>query len=173
MPCPRFNIAMAATALALSTVMQTAPALAGGPPRAATVPHDTAVPENRRARRVIELYDLNGDARVSGAEIAGDQKRFFTALDVDGNGRLSAAEFKRRARALRLFATTSLFDMLDSDGDGQLSAAEIQGPSKRWLNRFDTNRDGILEYREIPSRPVRRRGRFRGRGRGRGGRLIQ
>ncbi len=141
------------------------PAPAGGPP------DDThaSAPENRRALRVIETYDINGDGKVTEAEITGDQKRFFDTLDVNGDGKLTMFELKRRPRALCLFLTTSLFDILDANGDGTLSAKEIQGPSQRWFRRFDTNRNGVLEYSEVPSRPQRRR---RGRGRGRG-RLVQ
>ena len=116
----------------------------------------------RRAQRFIEFYDTNGDGKVTLDEIVADQARLIGAIDVDGDKTLSVAEVKRRGRLLRMWRTTTLFDLLDANGDGKLSAEEVSAPTKRWFKRYDTNGDGVMEASELPER------RWRGhRGRGR------
>jgi len=168
MPVPRLRTTTAVLALALIAGAPTGTALAASHVKpVAAKPAEAAktapAHHNYRAARLIDLFDIDGNGKVSVAEINGDQKRFFTAIDVDGDGKLSTDEFKRRARSLAIFMSSSLFDLLDVDGDGKLSVAEIQGPSKRWFSRYDANKDGQLEANEIPAGRRFRRGRRRAR----------
>lgn len=111
---------------------------------------------NRRAMHFMEMYDTNGDGKVTIKEITADQARLFGAVDVDGDKKLSVAEFRRRGRLFRSFSTTTLFDLLDVDGDRTLSQSEISGPSARWFKRYDENGDGVMEADEMPSRKFHR-----------------
>ena len=120
---------------------------------------------SRRAERMIRLFDLNGDGKVTLEEINTDQARIFTALDVNDDKSMSVDEIRRRGRSLQIFRTTTLFDLLDANGDGKLSVAEVQAPSKRWFKRYDANGDGVMEASELPA--DHRHGGRRG---GRGGR---
>ena len=113
-----------------------------------------------RAERFKRLYDLNEDGKVMIDEINNDQARMFNALDIDSDKALSVTEMRRRGRSLQIWRTVTMFDLLDVNGDGKISVVEIQGPTKRWFARHDTNKNGILEADEIPSG---RRGRGRGR----------
>lgn len=112
-----------------------------------------------RSKRFNRLYDLNNDGKVTIDEIGNDQSRMFGALDINSDKALSVDEMRRRGRSLQIWRTVTMFDLLDADGDGKISIAEIQGPTKRWFVRHDTNKNGILEADEIPSG---RRGRGRG-----------
>lgn len=115
---------------------------------------------SRRHERMMMLYDLNKDGKITIAEINGDQARIFTAMDVDGDKSLSVDELKRRGQSLQVFRTTTIFDLLDVNGDGKLSVAEVNAPSKRWFKRYDANNDGAMEAGELPtSRHHGRRGR--------------
>lgn len=100
-------------------------------------------------RRAFKLLDTNEDGKISMAEIAAEQKRLIAAADVDGNGTLSAEEFRRRGRLIMSLRTWTFFDMMDADGNGQLSAAELNGPSGRWLKRKDGDKSGDLTREEI------------------------
>lgn len=100
-------------------------------------------------RRAFKLLDTNGDGKVSMAEIAAEQKRLLAAADVDGNGTLSADEFRRRGRLIMSLRTWTFFDMMDADGNGELSAAELNGPAGRWLKRKDGDKSGDLTREEI------------------------
>ena len=114
---------------------------------------------SRHVERMMWLYDINGDGKITLAEINADQVRMFTALDVDGDKSLAVDEIRRRGRSLLIFRTTTLFDLLDANGDGKLSVAEVQAPSKRWFKRYDINGDGVMEASEIPKLRRRRGGR--------------
>ncbi len=111
---------------------------------------------SRHAERMMMLYDINGDGKITIAEINTDQARIFTALDVNDDKRMSVDEIRRRGRSLQIYRTTTLFDLLDANGDGKLSVTEVQAPSKRWFKRYDKNANGIMEADEIPE--GRRRG---------------
>ena len=104
--------------------------------------------ERRRARR-MEILDTNNDGKVTLAEIEGELKRLIAAADVDGDGTLSADEFRRRGRWFLRLRTVSFFDILDANGDGQVSAAEITGPTGRWFTRQDENKDKALTGEEF------------------------
>lgn len=107
---------------------------------------------SRHAQRFMRLYDINKDGKVTPEEIALDQARMFTAMDVNDDKALSVDEMRRRGRSLQVFRAATIFDMLDINGDGKLSVSEVQGPSKRWLKRYDTNGDGVMEADEVPHR---------------------
>jgi len=112
--------------------------------------------ESRRERRQrylrerrMEILDADRDGNLALPEITGEQKRLFNAADVDGDGKLSAEEFRRRGRWFVRLGTMTFFDMLDANGDGQITAEEITGPSERWFKRNDANGNGILEPDEL------------------------
>lgn len=118
---------------------------------------------SRHAERMMGLYDLNNDGKITIAEINGDQARIFTAMDIDGDNHLSVDEMKRRGRSLQVFRTTTIFDLLDANGDGKLSVEEINGPSNRWFKRYDANNDGVMEASELPAGRHHGRRGWRGR----------
>ena len=104
---------------------------------------------DREVRGFIGLMDTNGDDKVSIDEIATHQARLFVSIDADGNGLISAEEFRSRGRLLLSLGVTTIFDMMDKDGDQHLAIAEINRPSQRWLARYDTNGDSNLDAGEI------------------------
>ena len=102
-----------------------------------------------RVKNFINLLDFNGDGAVSQAEIAAEQGRLFAAADVDGDGSLSVAEFRRRGSLILALNATTFFDMMDTDGDATLALDEITGPAARWVARYDVDASGALDREEI------------------------
>lgn len=163
LPTALFSAGLMVLASSVSAQMPAGP---GGP--GARGPHMGGQPmenhhKSRHAERMMRLYDIDGDGKITIAEINNDQARIFTALDVNNDKSMSVDEIRRRGRSLQIFRTTTLFDLLDTDGDGKLSVAEVQAPSKRWFKRYDTNGDGAMDASEIPDQrgPGGRRGRGR------------
>ncbi len=120
---------------------------------------------NGLVERFMMIYDTNGDGIVNQAEIAAEQTRLFGAVDVDGDGKLSVAEFRRRGRLIMRAGGATLFDMLDVNGDQQVTAEELNGPKARWLKRYNTDGAEGLGAEELATalrsrgRSHRRRGR--------------
>ena len=109
--------------------------------------------------RFLTIYDTNGDGTVSQTEIAAEQKRIFAAADVDGDGKLSVAEFRRRGRLIMRTGGATLFDMLDVNGDQQVTVEELHGPKARWLRRYNTDGAEGLGAEELAT-ALRSRGRW-------------
>ncbi len=100
--------------------------------------------------RTMQILDTDRDGKVTLDEITAEQKRLFGAADLDGDGKLSVEEFRRRGRWFQRLNTTTLFDLMDANGDGVLTAEEIGAPSARWFKRYDRNGDSSLEPAEVP-----------------------
>ncbi len=115
-------------------------------------------PPNRHVERFLLVYDANGHGTVGQAEITAEQKRIFGAVDVDGDGKLSVAEFRRRGRLIMRAGGATLFDMLDVDGDQQVTVEELHGPKTRWLKRYKTDGAEGLGGEELAT-ALRSRGR--------------
>ncbi len=114
---------------------------------------------NHLVERFLTIDDTNGDGTVSQTEIAAEQKRIFAAADVDGDGKLSVAEFRRRGRLIMRTGGATLFDMLDVNGDQQVTAEELHGPKARWLRRYNTDGAEGLGAEELAT-ALRSRGRW-------------
>lgn len=112
--------------------------------------------ETPQVPRVLQILDTNQDRKVTMDEIAAEQKRLIGAADLDGDGKLSVEEFRRRGRWFQRLHTTTLFDLLDANGDQTLSAEEIANPSARWFKRYDKNADGGIVADEVPQLQDRR-----------------
>ncbi len=150
---------MTASAVALTLAATAAAQVGPQPPGPGLGPRGEfrGPPEPGRGRpRAMELLDTDRDGKVSLAEITAEQGRLIAAADVDGDGKLSIDEFRRRGRLFQALGTTTLFDLIDVDGDRSLSAEELAKPSERWCSRTDANADGLLDPEEFPSRRHRR-----------------
>ena len=75
----------------------------------------------------------------------------FSALDTDGNGKLTREEMAAHERVR--------FDQMDANGDGQLSADELGKMGKKraekraakMMKRVDANDDGMISFEEMSS----------------------
>ena len=99
---------------------------------------------------MLRVLDTDNDGKVTMAEIEAEQKRLIGAADLNGDGKLSVEEFRRRGSWFQRMHTTTLFDLMDTNGDQVLSADEIANPSARWFKRYDTNADGAIVTEEVP-----------------------
>ena len=147
------------TASAVAFTLAATAAAQGSPQRPGPGPRGEfrGPPEPGRGHPgAMELLDTDRDGKVSLAEITAEQGRLIAAADVDGDGKLSIDEFRRRGRLFQALGTTTLFDLIDVDGDRSLSAEELAKPSERWFSRSDANADGLLGPDEFPRRRDRR-----------------
>ncbi len=82
------------------------------------------------------------------AERAEFDAALFKALDTDGNGQISEAEFTKLHEAMRALMHEKMFARLDSNGDGVLTPDEFPPGPKR-VSAMDTDGDGKVTRQEI------------------------
>jgi Ca2+-binding EF-hand superfamily protein len=137
------------------------------------------VPESARPafEKLLKAGDMNNDGKIDIEEIrvlsqhlqaADDPKARFKAMDKDGDGKVSRAEFTGVPANFARFDTNKdgFLDQdeikaipaqvgqpgarimaMDKDGDGKVSRAEFTGVPANF-DRFDTNKDGFLDKDE-------------------------
>lgn len=108
----------------------------------------------------VENWDLDGDGKVTQAELTEKRGEVFYMFDENEDGQLDSAEYD-------LFDETRKADMEanagghpkggkkgpqvgmkrdfnDTDGDGKVSRAEFLGQVGAWLAMLDRNGDGVV-----------------------------
>jgi Ca2+-binding EF-hand superfamily protein len=110
--------------------------------------------------------DLNGDGKLSLAEMQASCRQVVMAADTDNDGRISVREWaeaarnqKQRLNDLGLSGWRSssddIFVRVDVDRDGFVTAAEVDAASLRRFNLKDVNQDGFITFDEA-SRGIQR-----------------
>ena len=106
-----------------------AAAIAGSPVNAQSTGNAHAKGDTPRLSRTYRLFDTDGDNKVTLAYICAERARLIGAADLDGDGKLSVDEFRRRDWWFQRLHTSTLFDLIDVNGDQVLTAEEISNPS--------------------------------------------
>ena len=97
----------------------------------------------------FETLDRNGDGRITDHEITQERTRWFADSDSDGNGVLSADEFKRAMERRRDEMFKRRLARMDADGDGRVTQEEFAKARWGMFARVDKNGDGALTRSEI------------------------
>ncbi|EAQ01922.1 RNA polymerase sigma-70 factor [Pseudooceanicola batsensis HTCC2597] len=119
----------------------------------------------------FSAVDADGDGRVTQDELQAHADARFAAADTDGDGTLSVEEMlarmeQRRAERLRRGAERMIARM-DENGDGVLQAEEM-GPrdESRLFARLDSDEDGAISQEELDEAREKFRDRRHGGDRG-------
>jgi Ca2+-binding EF-hand superfamily protein len=92
-----------------------------------------AVAQDTRAA-YLQMFDRNGDGRVSEVEYVDYMSRGFRAMDINGDNQLEADELP--------------------GGHGRpISLKSYQDNLRRQFHKLDRNRDGYLNARELTAPP--------------------
>ena len=118
---------------------------------AAELPREHAGPRShRRHHRWGGDFSSQSDGSDPVGRRAEHEAALFEALDTDGDGQLSPAEFDREhQREVRLsLMKTRVFEHLDTDADGVLPHDEFPGRLAR-LKDLDANGNGEVSRDEL------------------------
>lgn len=131
--------------------------------------HGGKMGHGRRTDRLMdlmELYDLDGDGKVTQAEIDQGRADRLGEFDSDGDGTLSLQEYEALWLDAMRERMVDRFQKHDDDGDGQVTVEEFSERTGRMVMRGDRNDDGAISLEDL-RRGDRGRHMMRGdRGRG-------
>lgn len=118
------------------------------------------------AAMMIAAFDADGDGKVTRAEFDAGLKRSFDAVDTRRQGWLgyiAYSDWQERWMGDRN-TVPSPFEV-DRDGDNKISFAELVARFDLLFTRFDANKDGVIERKELVTiRPQMMMGPGDGRG---------
>lgn len=97
--------------------------------------------------RFFARMDTDGDGGISAEEFRGTAER-FAEVDTNGDGRLEAAEFDA-ARPDRMGRQGDFMGRHDANEDGKITAEEFMGKETRFA-KLDRNGDGYIDETEAP-----------------------
>ena len=96
----------------------------------------------------MEMFDADGDGKLTQAEIDKLRNERHAAHDADGDGNLSLEEFAALWHETTRPLTVRAFQMLDTDGDAVVTRAEYDRPIAGIVERLDRDGDGGLSLRD-------------------------
>lgn len=114
-------------------------------------PTYSAREEQLRAFRAHQFaaLDADGDGRVTRAEYDAFGVAQFDGLDDDGDGRLDQAEFLAfRPGQAGSDGGSPLFSVIDTDADGAITPEELDAARDNAFVRLDADADGVVTMRE-------------------------
>lgn len=146
---------------------ETPPAPEQAPPSQApvdaakTAPEPKAQPEAGRpqagerqrfdAEAFFRRRDLNGDGKLSDAEIPEQMAPYAKQIDTNGDGAISLEEMKsaRPPEGIPRPEPAELMRRLDKNNDGKITTDELPERGASFITRADANGDGAITEEEL------------------------
>jgi hypothetical protein len=98
---------------------------------------------------MIELYDQDGDRKITQAEVDKARADRLAEFDRDGDGMLSLDEYEALWLDAMRERMVDRFQAHDDDGDGKVTVVEFSKQTSRLVMRRDRNDDGALSVEDL------------------------
>lgn len=121
-------------------------------------------PMHRMAEERFKAMDKDGDGKVSTAEFEAYHAAKHKAADLNADGKVTFEEMMEARERQREERKKAFFKSLDTDGDGALSEAEIKAFHDEKFAALDANKDGAIGTDEFRAGCDQWRGRHGGYG---------
>lgn len=106
--------------------------------------------------RLMERFDVDGDGKLTQAEVDEARKALLAKHDGDGDGKLTLAEFEKLWLEVMRQRMVRGFQRIDRDGDAAITSEEFLKPFSKVVERMDRNDDGALDKEDRRHRGWRR-----------------
>ena len=97
---------------------------------------------------LIAKYDLNGDTKITAAEVSTKRESIFQYMDADSNGDISFSEYLTLDAIKRQAILKARFNKLDLNQDGYVTQAEYRSYTGQFTS-MDSNGDGKVTTQEL------------------------
>ena len=102
----------------------------------------------RHFETMLEIYDNDGDGKLTQAEIDNGRAERLAEFDGDGDQALDLEEYQALWLDSMNARMVDRFQHLDEDGDGTVTLAEFTEHTENIVARKDRNGDGALSYED-------------------------
>ena len=106
----------------------------------------------RRAQRMIETYDTDGDGSITQAEVDTFRADRLKEFDGDSDGALTLEEYQALWLDAMREKMVDRFQHHDDDGDGKITVEEFSSRTKDMVRMRDRNGDGAFSFDDLGPR---------------------
>lgn len=102
-----------------------------------------------REGNALEQADANHDGKVTKQEYNDARAALFARMDRNGDGFIDDADQRAGANERGQRAAGALRGRIDTNGDGKVSKEEFVNAPTMVFDKFDANKDGVLDAQEL------------------------
>jgi Ca2+-binding EF-hand superfamily protein len=102
-----------------------------------------------REGAALEQADANHDGKVTKQEYTDARAALFARMDRNGDGFIDDADSREGSNERGQRAATALRGRIDTNGDGKVSKEEFVNAPTMMFDKFDANKDGVLDAQEL------------------------
>jgi Ca2+-binding EF-hand superfamily protein len=102
-----------------------------------------------RDSSALDQADANHDGKVTKQEYNDARAALFAHMDRNGDGFIDDGDSREGANERGQRAAAALRGRIDSNGDGKVSKEEFVNAPTLVFDKFDANKDGVLDAQEL------------------------
>jgi Ca2+-binding EF-hand superfamily protein len=102
-----------------------------------------------RDSSALDHADADHDGKVTRQEYNDARAALFARMDRNGDGFIDDADSREGANERGQRAAAALRGRIDSNGDGKISKEEFVNAPTLVFDKFDANKDGVLDAQEL------------------------
>jgi len=102
-----------------------------------------------RDSAALDQADANHDGKITKQEYTDARVALFARMDRNGDGFIDDSDAREGANERGQRAAAALRGRIDTNGDGKVSKEEFVNAPTMMFDKFDANKDGVLDATEV------------------------